>query len=51
MGVSLGSIGFAGMVSNPSKADLRKMEFPVELPKHSEVYSVPVPQDWGKTAK
>lgn len=45
------SIGFSGLLANPEKGDLRKVAYPIDLPKHSEVYSVPVPSTWGDTAK
>ena len=42
------SIGFAGMVDNPkkAKADLRRMA-DVDIPEGSEIFCVPVPEDWG----
>ena len=42
------SIGFAGMVDNPkkAKADLRRMA-DVDIPEGSEIFCVPVPDDWG----
>jgi len=42
------SIGFAGMVDNPkkAKADLRSMA-DVDIPEGSEIFCVPVPDDWG----
>ena len=42
------SIGFAGMVDNPKKAqaDLRRMA-DVDIPEGSEIFCVPVPEDWG----
>ena len=42
------SVGFSGIVADPSKADLRKMPYPVDLPEESEVYRVAVPESWGK---
>lgn len=42
------SVGFAGIVNDPSKADLRTMPYPIELPIESEVYRVKVPESWGK---
>lgn len=42
------SVGFAGMVDNPKKAeaDLRRMA-DVDIPEGSEIFCVPVPDDWG----
>jgi len=42
------SIGFAGMVDNPkkAKADLRRIA-DVDIPEGSEIFCVPVPDDWG----
>jgi len=42
------SLGFAGMVDNPkkAKADLRRMS-DVDIPEGSEIFCVPVPDDWG----
>jgi hypothetical protein len=42
------SIGFAGMVANPkkAKADLRPIS-DVDIPEGSEIFCVPVPDDWG----
>lgn len=42
-------IGFNGVIENPKsdKVDIRKMIYPVEVPKGSVIYLVPVPQDWG----
>jgi hypothetical protein len=42
------SLGFAGMVVNPkkAKADLRCMA-DVDIPEGSEIFCVPVPDDWG----
>lgn len=41
------SVGFSGIVADPSKADLRKMDAPVDLPAGAEVFRVPVPESWG----
>jgi hypothetical protein len=43
------SIGFAEVLRNPkhSNVDIRKMEYPVDIPAHSEVYRIPVPEGWG----
>ena len=42
------SIGFAGMVASPkkAKADLRSIP-DVDIPEGSEIFCVPVPDDWG----
>ena len=40
-------IGFNGVLENPSKADIRPMNEPIDLPKESEVFRIPVPNDWG----
>ena len=43
------SIGFAAMVSDPesSNVDIRKMNYPVDIPQTAEIFRVPVPDDWG----
>ena len=43
------SLGFDGMIANPksSQVVLRTMTQPIDLPAGSEVFRVPVPQDWG----
>lgn len=42
------SIGFDGLLKNPDseKADIRPVT-PVDIPIHSEVYRVPVHDNWG----
>lgn len=45
-------IGFAGVIANPksSKADIRPLPAgldTVDVPKHAEVYRIPVPDNWG----
>lgn len=42
------SIGFAGMIASPkkAKADLRPIS-DVDIPEGSEIFCVPVPDDWG----
>lgn len=42
------SLGFSGMVENPqkAKADLRPVA-DVDIPSGAEVFSVPVPDNWG----
>jgi len=43
------SVGFAAVVADPkkAKADIRPMSTRVDVPKESEVYRLPVGQDWG----
>lgn len=41
-----GSVGFAGMIENIKKADLRKIA-DVRIPERAEIFCVPVPDDWG----
>lgn len=43
------SIGFNGVVENPKHENchLRKMDNVVEIPKMSEIFRVPVCEDWG----
>ncbi len=41
------SVGFAGIVADASKADLRPMARPVDLPEDAEIFSVPVSDTWG----
>ena len=45
---SWSSVGFSAVVADPkkSKADIRKID-DVELPEFSEVFCVPVGDDWG----
>ncbi len=40
------SIGFDGVLKNPSKAEIRKID-DVDVPAQSEVFCVPVPDGWG----
>lgn len=40
------SVGFAGIIENTKKADLRKIT-DVDIPSDSEIFCVPVPDDWG----
>ena len=40
------SVGFAGMIENTSKADLRKIA-DVDIPEGAEIFCVPVPDTWG----
>ncbi len=39
------SVGFAGMIEDTAKADLRKIA-DVDIPEDSEIFCVPVPQSW-----
>jgi len=43
------SIGFDGVIANPKddKVTLRKMKNRVEIPAQSEIFSVPVSDNWG----
>jgi hypothetical protein len=40
------SVGFAGMIEDTSKADLRKIT-DVDIPETAEIFCVPVSDDWG----
>ena len=40
------SVGFAGMIENTKRADLRKIA-DVEIPEGAEIFCVPVADDWG----
>ena len=40
------SVGFAGMIENTAKADLRKIT-DVDIPEDSEIFCVPVSESWG----
>ena len=40
------SIGFAGVIADPSRADIRPIAN-VEIPEGSEIFSIPVAADWG----
>jgi hypothetical protein len=40
------SIGFAGVIADPSKADIRRIT-DIELPDLSEIFSIPVHDSWG----
>jgi hypothetical protein len=40
------SCGFAKVIEDPSKADLRPIAN-VEIPEGAEIFSVPVPDAWG----
>jgi hypothetical protein len=39
-------VGFAAVVEDPKKADIRKIA-PVNIPAASEIFRVPVGKDWG----
>ena len=39
-------IGFAGVIENPEKADIRPIA-DVDIPVRAEIYRVPVEEDWG----
>ena len=43
------SIGFDGMVSNPksNKVTLKPLSNVVDIPATSEIFSIPVAEDWG----
>ena len=40
------SVGFAGMIENTKKADLRKIA-DVQIPEGAEIFCVPVSDNWG----
>ena len=39
-------VGFAGIIENTKKADLRKIE-DVDIPEDAEIFCVPVSESWG----
>ena len=39
-------VGFAGIVKNTGKADLRKID-DVDIPEDAEIFCVPVSAEWG----
>lgn len=39
-------VGFAGIIENTKKADLRKIA-DVDIPEDSEIFCVPVSESWG----
>jgi hypothetical protein len=43
------SIGFDGVIANPKDKNvtIRKMKNRIEIPAQSEIFSVPVSDDWG----
>lgn len=40
------SVGFAGVIADPTKADIRPID-DVELPEASEIFCIPVSAQWG----
>jgi len=40
------SVGFAGMIEDTGRADLRKIA-DVDIPETAEIFCVPVDDDWG----
>jgi hypothetical protein len=44
------SIGFAGVLKNPkdSKVNLMDLPYPVKVPQGSVIFTIPVPETWGK---
>jgi hypothetical protein len=44
------SIGFAGVLKDPkgSKVTLMELPYPVKVPQGSVIFTVPVPETWGK---
>ena len=40
------SVGFAGIIDNTSKADLRPIA-DVDIPEDAEIFCVPVSENWG----
>ena len=40
------SVGFAGMIENTAKADLRPIA-DVDIPEDAEIFCVPVSENWG----
>jgi hypothetical protein len=41
------SVGFAAIVDDPSKADIRPMPTRVDIPADSEIFRLPVWDSWG----
>jgi len=39
-------IGFNGVIENPEQADIRLID-PVDIPAGSEIFRIPVADDWG----
>jgi hypothetical protein len=44
------SIGFSGVLKNPkdSKVTLMDLPYPVKVPQGSVIFTIPVPETWGK---
>ena len=40
------SVGFAAIITNPEKADIRKID-DIDMPEGAEVFCIPVKDDWG----
>jgi len=40
------SVGFAAIITNPAKADIRKID-DIDMPEGAEVFCIPVKDDWG----
>ena len=45
------SVGFAAVVEDSSLGDIRPMTQPVKVPNDAVVFTVPVPDSWGKKSK
>jgi len=43
------AVGFSSVIDNPNQAqvDLRPMTARVDIPAQSEIYRIPVEEDWG----
>jgi hypothetical protein len=41
------SCGFAAVVADPGKADIRPLTTRVDIPEGSEIFRMPVAEDWG----
>jgi len=41
------SCGFASVLDDPSKADIRPLNYPVDIPSGAEIFRIPVPSGWG----
>ena len=41
------SVGFSVILADPSKADIRNMSVPVNLPVGAEIFRCPVSDSWG----
>lgn len=40
-------IGFNGVIDNPEKADIRKINSIIDIPAGSEIFRIPVYDEWG----